>query len=200
MVHIVQSTCTSISSAVKMNFTILTTVLFGLLLTPALAENFQNSGIDQQLTAARGNQFLNVNRQWRVVTVEERSAYGSWKTIWNYNTGYIASRVMPERACFISVMNRREMPSFEEVARLAEENRYLQGQEHVGREITYIIERPVRVLNSYGRDISIMCRGLRTYMTRQVYRNQYVYNQESCSKLDVLQLVDLRYCRANNKI
>ncbi|KAM7080671.1 gastrokine-1 [Ciconia maguari] len=183
-----------------MNFLILTTILLGLLLTPALAENFQKSGINEQPIAAQGNQFLNVNRQWRVVTIEKRSTYGSWKTIWNYNTGYIASKVLPERACFISVMDRREMPSFDEVSRLSEENRYLQGQEHIGREITYIIERPVRVPSSYGQDIFVMCRGLRTYMTRPVYRNQYVYNEESCSKLDVLQLVNLRYCRANNKI
>ncbi|KAM6395699.1 gastrokine-1 [Rhynochetos jubatus] len=180
---------------------IVTTVLLGLLLTPALAEYFQNTDVTKQITVAGGYQILTMNREWHVAIIEEKSTQGSWKTIWNYDTGFIASKVMPEGACYISVMNRREMPSFDSLPRLAEESRNLKGQGQPATEITFIlIKRPIRDLQSYGPDIFAMCRGVTTYMASEVHGPQYTYNQGTCVRLDVLQHVDLNYCQGYNKV
>ncbi|XP_054660441.1 gastrokine-1 [Grus americana] len=185
-----------------MKFTIVTTVLLGLLLTPALADYFQNTDISKQITVSGGYQTLTISREWRVAIIEEKSNSGSWKTIWNYDTGFIATKVLSERACFISVMNRNEMPSFDTLPTVVEERTNLKGQGQPTREITFVlIKRPVRDLQSYGPDIFAMCRGLATYVAYEVHGPQYTsYNQGSCIRLDVLQLVDLNYCRGNNKI
>ncbi|XP_075592701.1 gastrokine-1 [Balearica regulorum gibbericeps] len=189
-----------------MKFTIVTTVLLGLLLTPALADYFQNTDVSKQITVSGGYQTLTINREWRVAIIEEKSSRGSWKTIWNYDTGFIATKVLSERACFISVMNRNEMPSFDTLPTVVEERtaglQNLKGQGQPTREITFVlIKRPVRDLQSYGPDIFAMCRGLATYVAYEVHGPQYTsYNQGSCLRLDVLQLVDLNYCRGNNKI
>ncbi|XP_019326180.1 PREDICTED: gastrokine-1 [Aptenodytes forsteri] len=173
IVHIIHSTCTNISSAVKMKFTIVTTILLGLLLTPALADECseQNTEASKQITVAGGCQILTINREEHVATIEEKSTRGSWKTIWSYDTGLIASKVLPERTCFISLMNKKEMPSFDALARLAEENRWnLKGQGQPAKEITFVIKRPVHDLRSYGSDIFAMCGGLSVYMAYEVYR------------------------------
>ncbi|XP_059687546.1 gastrokine-1 [Gavia stellata] len=184
-----------------MKFTIVTTVLLGLLLTPALADYPQNTQVSNRVTIVSGSQILIINREWRVAIIEERSTQGSWKTIWNYDTGFIATKVPAEGACFISVMNRKEMPSFDALPRLAEETRNLKGQGQTTKEITFVLmKRLVRDLNSYGPDIFAMCRGLTTYMAYEVHGPQYIYNQGSCIRLDVLQLLDLNYCHGNNKV
>ncbi|XP_063214980.1 uncharacterized protein LOC134526732 [Chroicocephalus ridibundus] len=187
-----------------MKLTIVTTVLLGLLLTPALAEYFPQKGgsqpvITRQFTIVGGFQILTLNREWRVATIEQRSNQGSWKTIWNYNLGYIASRVLSQGTCYISVMNRNVIPRFETLITLAEQNMGLRGQGQPAREITFVVKGPVLDLSSYGTDIMAMCRGLTTYLTYEVYGPQNTYNYGSCTVLDVLQLVDLKYCQANNK-
>ncbi|XP_068277406.1 gastrokine-1-like [Nyctibius grandis] len=208
MVHTIQSACTSISSAVKMKVAIVTTVLLGLFLAPALALEFQNingnpqfvnnQGIRRQFTINGGYQVLFLNPQWRVATIEEVSPRGSWKTIWNYARGFIASKVLPEGVCFISVMNRGVMPAFDALPRLAEEIRAMGGQGQPARVITFDVRRPVQDLQAYGPEIATLCRGFTTYLTYEVYGPQFTFNPGSCLRLDVLQLVNLKYCRGNN--
>ncbi|XP_075030739.1 gastrokine-1 [Calonectris borealis] len=179
--------------------TIVTTVLLGLLLTPALADYFQSTDVSKQITIAGGYQIVTINTEWRVATIEQKSTHGSWKTIWNYDTGIIASKVMAERVCFISVMNRNEMPRFDALPRLAEESRNVKGQGQPVKEITFIIQRPIRDLRSYGSSIFTMCRGVTTYLAYEVHGPQYMNSQGSCNRLDVLQILELNYCRGNNK-
>ncbi|XP_050838704.1 uncharacterized protein LOC127060359 [Serinus canaria] len=145
------------------------------------------------------SQIVTINRQWRVAVIEQRSFSRSWKTIWNYNTGVIATKVPQEDTCYISIMNRNEMPSFDNLARLAEESRNLiDGFESPTTGITYVTSGLVNNLNSYGIDITAMCSGLTTYMAYQVNRPQV--NLGSCITLDVLRAVDLNYCNSNGSI
>ncbi|NXI96295.1 GKN1 protein, partial [Psophia crepitans] len=183
-------------------FQIVTTVLLGLLLTPALAaylgDQQTDNDITKQITINGGYQTLIIRRQLRVAIIEQRSPSGSWKTIWNYNTGYIASKVLSQGACFVSVMNRNEMPSFDSLLSSVTVGNNLKGQEQYTREITFnVIRRPVRDLQTYGTEIYAMCSGLPTYVAYEVQRPQYtIYNQGSCIRLDVLQLVNLNYCQS----
>ncbi|KAM6235130.1 gastrokine-1 [Porphyrio hochstetteri] len=222
-VRIAQSTCTSISSAVKMKFTIcqpdlqlqfcfpslfqiVATVLLGLLLAPALANTvFQNNDYQlqdsntRQITVTGGYQIVTVNRSWRVAIIEQRSTQGTWKTVWNYNNGFIATKVPSEGICFVSTMNRSAMPTLESLLTSVSLN--VKGQGVPSREITFLIRGVVHDLQSYGSEVFAMCRGSTTYLAYEVYGPQYTsYNQGSCDRLDVLHLLELNYCRANNKI
>ncbi|XP_074898079.1 gastrokine-1 [Buteo buteo] len=186
-VHIIHSTCTGISSAVKMKFTIVTSLLLGLLLTPALA-----TSVSQQAIIGGDFQILTINKEWHVATIERKSTHGSWKTIWHYDTGFIATRVLPEKVCFVSIMKIKEMPSFDALPALAEKSRQMKHQRRPAKEITFVIRTPVRDLRSYGPDIFAMCNGLRTYVAYEVHGDQ-----GSCIRLDVLHLLGLNYCRGN---
>ncbi|XP_026718800.1 gastrokine-1-like [Athene cunicularia] len=182
-----------------MKLTIVTTVLLGLLLTPALADDLQGGALSRKISITGGYQILTINKQWHVATIEEKSIHRSSKVILNYDMGFIGTKVMPEKTCFVSLMDKREIPSLDELPRLAEENNQLQIQQQAIKELTYVVKRPVRDLKSYGPDIFAMCRGIRTYVATEVHRPDFVGHQSSCVKVDVLQLFDLKYCHANIK-
>ncbi|XP_071273700.1 gastrokine-1-like [Agelaius tricolor] len=157
------------------------------------------SGGDSHISISGVSQSISINSQTQKAIMEQKSNHLSWKTIWNYNTGIIATKVMPERTCYISTMNRNEMPTFAALVRVAAERRNLIGG--FGRptkEITFVTNGLVSNLSSYGADVFSMCSGLTTYMTYEVHVPQY--NQPSCTALNVLRLVELKYCHGNGQL
>ncbi|XP_017692759.1 PREDICTED: gastrokine-1-like isoform X1 [Lepidothrix coronata] len=124
---------------------------------------------------------MTISSQTRVAVFEQRSNDLSWKTIWNYNTGVIATKVMQERTCYISVMNQKEMPSFDALLRLAAENRNQVGLGRVTRKLTFVTKGLVNNLNSYGADITAMCSGLTTYKAYEVHGECKQINSVSLS-------------------
>ncbi|KAK2520026.1 hypothetical protein Q9966_013634 [Columba livia] len=203
MVPIAHSTCTSIRSAVKMKLTVVTTVLLGLLLTPALAEYFQNQQVTREIRVNGGVQILSINRESRVVIVEQRSEFGTWKTIWNFNTGFIATELMSEGICLISTMNRNLLPTFETFPTVVQGFQGLKGQIQPTRVITFVLgQRVVPDLRIYGPDIFNTCRESTTVLASPVpeLQLQPIYNEGACTTLNVLNLVQLNYCRTNVNI
>ncbi|XP_030319800.1 gastrokine-1-like [Calypte anna] len=193
-----------------MKFTIVATVLLGLWLVPALAQYFQDQEglpqvinpvqsqtITKQVTVNGGLQILLINRQFRVATIEQQNSFRSWKTIWNYESGFIATKV--QAACYVSVMNRAEMPSFNSLPQLADSNRNLLFPGQPAKQITFQVQGPVQNLQAYGQKVVSMCRGLPTYVATETYGLENTYSQ-SCTRLDVLGVVELQYCRTNINI
>ncbi|KAK2520025.1 hypothetical protein Q9966_013633 [Columba livia] len=203
MVPVAHSTCTSIRSAVKMKLTVVTTVLLGLLLTPALAEYFQNQQVTREIRVNGGVQILSINRESRVVIVEQRSEFGTWKTIWNFNTGFIATELMSEGICLISTMNRNLLPTFETFPTVVQGFQGLKGQIQPTRVITFVLgQRVVPDLRIYGPDIFNTCRESTTVLASPVpeLQLQPIYNEGACTTLNILNLVQLNYCRTNVNI
>uniref|UniRef100_A0A8B9I699 Gastrokine 1 n=1 Tax=Anser brachyrhynchus TaxID=132585 RepID=A0A8B9I699_9AVES len=207
MVHLSRSICTCISSAVKMKFTIVATVLFGLLLTPALAEYFQNvktvknQPFYRRINVGVGYQTLTIDSETLVAVIEDKTTRESWKTVWNYDTGFIASKVVSENVCYISRMDKIVMPALSSIAVLAEETKNVKGERVVTKDVRYVISnRRIRDLNSYGPEIYSLCRGLTAYLAYQEQQQesgtQVWYNQNSCYRLDVLNLLGINYCQA----
>ncbi|XP_068891533.1 gastrokine-1-like [Aphelocoma coerulescens] len=180
-----------------MNLPILTAVLLGLVLTPALADYHQQTDISKKISIGGGYQIMTINRKWLVASIEQKTTHGSWKTIWNYDTGFMATKVLPEKACYISIMNRTEMPSFDALPQLAAHIR--NHQRSPIKEITFtLVKKIIRDLESYGPDTFSMCIGLTTYTAYEVHGPQF--NLGSCIKLDVLQYLALTYCQNNNHV
>ncbi|XP_032936980.1 uncharacterized protein LOC117007759 [Catharus ustulatus] len=141
------------------------------------------------------SQIVTINRQWHVAIIEQNTISGSFKTIWNYNTGVIATKVTQQNTCYISIMNKSEIPSFNNLARLAQESRNQIGFGRPHKKITFVANGLVNNLSSYGSDVFSMCSGLTTYMAYEVHGLQV--NLGSCITLDVLRVVDLQYCTGN---
>uniref|UniRef100_A0A8D2PI90 Gastrokine 1 n=1 Tax=Zosterops lateralis melanops TaxID=1220523 RepID=A0A8D2PI90_ZOSLA len=156
---------------------ILTAVLLGLVLTPALADHVStvNNFHMDKISIGGGYQIMTINRKWLVASIEQKTNRGSWKTIWNYDTGFMATKVLPEKACYLSIMNRTEMPSFDALPQLAADIRVRLKKKQLLRkpptkEITFtLVKRIIRDLESYGPDTFSMCRGLSTYVAYEVH-------------------------------
>ncbi|XP_065507904.1 gastrokine-2-like [Caloenas nicobarica] len=201
MVPVAPSTCTSISSAVKMKLTIVTTVLLGLLLTPALAEFFQNQLVTREIQVNGGVQLLSINRETRVAIIEQNSQIGTWKTIWNFNTGYIATQLLSERICYISTLNTNLIPSFDVLPSVLQGFQGLKGQIQPLQQITYVLgQTVVPALEVYGPDIFNVCGAVTSVVASPVAELPAVYNAGACNALNVLNLVQLNYCRPNIKV
>ncbi|KAM9368609.1 gastrokine-1 [Phaethornis superciliosus] len=166
---------------------------------PQVIDPLQPQTVTRQVTVNGANQVLVINRQWRVATIEQQSTFRSWKTIWNYGSGFIATKVLPDRVCYVSVMTRAEMPSFNSLPQLAGANGNLLFPGQPTRQITFQVQGPVQNLQAYGPNVAAMCRGLPTYLATETYGLQNTYSQ-SCTRLDVLGVVELQYCRTNNNI
>ncbi|XP_051667932.1 uncharacterized protein LOC127482040 [Manacus candei] len=160
----------------------------------------QDQGQDdnQEVIIAGQSQIVTLHKQWRVAVIQQTTVSGSWKTIWNYNTGVIATKVPQQNACYISVLNRTEMPSFDNLATLARQSRNQVGLGRVTRKLTFVTSGLVNNLNSYGQDITTMCSGLTIYRAYEVHGAQV--NQGPCVTLNVLKVVDLKYCNNNGNI
>ncbi|XP_066193331.1 gastrokine-1-like [Sylvia atricapilla] len=180
-----------------MNLPILTAVLLGLVLTPALADHHQQTEVSKKISIGGGYQLLVLNWKWLVASIEQKTNHGSWKTIWNYDTGFMATKVLPEKACYLSIMDRAETPSFDALPGLAADVRNQNRPRPSPKEITFtLVKRMIRDLESYGPEIFSMCRGLSTYVAYEVHGQQF--NLRSCTKLDVLQYLALTYCHNDN--
>ncbi|XP_071435057.1 gastrokine-1-like [Pithys albifrons albifrons] len=139
---------------------------------------------------------MNINSQTQEAIIEQKGNQLSWKTIWNYNTGVIATKVMQENTCYISTMNRTEMPSFDALIRVAAQGGNLITLGRPTRQITFVSGGLVSNLNSYGANTIAMCSGVPTY---QAYEVHGTYNPQTCLALHVLRLVELRYCNGNGQ-
>ncbi|XP_014746848.1 PREDICTED: gastrokine-1 [Sturnus vulgaris] len=162
-----------------------------------LKEQHQETEVSKKISFGGGYQLMTINRKWLVASIEQKTNHGSWKTIWNYDTGFMATRVLPEKACYLSIMNRTEMPSFDALPQLAADIRNQNRPRPPSKEITFtLVKRTIRDLESYGPDTFSMCRGLSTYVAYEVHGPQFSLG--SCIKLDVLQYLALTYCHNDN--
>ncbi|OXB74813.1 UNVERIFIED_CONTAM: hypothetical protein H355_000073 [Colinus virginianus] len=188
---------------------IVATVLLGLVLTPALSQlQFQNVKVNRNfypqtitVNVGLGFQTLTLNSNTLVAIIEAQSAETPWTSVWNYETGYIATKLAQEGVCYISPMNRVLMPTFNSIAVLAEENNNVKGEAVLSNTIRYVVSRrPALELRAYGNDIFALCRGLPSFIAfeegQQEGGNQIFYNQNACLRLDVLNLLGIDYCRA----
>ncbi|XP_039571654.1 gastrokine-1-like [Passer montanus] len=115
---------------------------------------------------------MTLSSQTREVIIEQRSEQFSWKTIWNYNSGIIATKVVQERTCYISTMNRNEMPTFDALIRYASENKNQVGLGRPTKKITFVTNGLVNNLMSYGAAFSTNIPQFLAYSNQPLVHNQ----------------------------
>ncbi|XP_017692761.1 PREDICTED: gastrokine-1-like [Lepidothrix coronata] len=125
-------------------------------------------GGDSHISISGVSQSININSQTQEAIIEQKSKSLSWKSIWNYNTGVIATKVPQQNACYISVMNRTEMPSFDSLVKVAAQGGNLVSLGRPARKLTFVTSGSVNNLNSYGANTIAMCSGLTTYRAYEV--------------------------------
>ncbi|XP_027487452.1 gastrokine-1-like, partial [Corapipo altera] len=138
-------------------------------------------GGDPQISISGVSQSININSQTQEAIIEQKSKRLSWKTIWNYNTGVIATRVLQQNTCYISVMNRTEMPSFDSLVKVAAQGGNQVSLGRPTRKLTFVTSGLVNNLNSYGANTIAMCSGLTIYRAYEVHGECKQINSVSLS-------------------
>ncbi|XP_036878038.1 gastrokine-1 [Manis javanica] len=177
----------------KMKLTIIFAGLLGIFLAPALADVI---GGDSS-SAVSGQQSVSVNNDNNVANVDNNNGWNSWNTLLDYGTGFVATRLFSKKACIVHRMNKNYMPSLQALDVLVKEKK-LQGKGPGGpppKGLIYSVNPDkVNDLHQYGKSISVMCKGIPTYMAEEIVGASLAFNSEKCISADILWILNISFC------
>ncbi|XP_015442975.1 gastrokine-1 [Pteropus alecto] len=180
----------------KMRFTIFFAGLLGVLLTPAFADYNININ-DNNNSGGSGQQSVSVNNEHNVANVDNNNGWESWHTLWNYNTGFAATRLFHKKACIVHKMNKDAMPSLQALDALVKEKK-LQGNGPGGpppKSLMYSINPgQVNDLDKFGDSIVGMCKGIPTYMAEEIQGASLIFYSEKCFDANILWILNISFC------
>ncbi|XP_045150023.1 gastrokine-1 [Echinops telfairi] len=108
-----------------MQFTIFFAGLCGLFLAPALADYNINISNDNN-RAGSGQQSVSVNNEHNVANVDNNNGWDSWNSVWDYNSGFAATRLFAKKVCIVHRMNKDVVPPIHALDALVKENKVIE--------------------------------------------------------------------------
>ncbi|XP_023796607.1 gastrokine-1-like [Cyanistes caeruleus] len=128
--------------------------LLGVFLAPALANNNMENNFNGQLSEDSNHSEIRVS-------TNPREGSEDWKTIWDFKTGYVATKVFSKNTCIIATTSKRFWLGKHFSAPL-------QGsgpQQLAPRENRFLISRDrLQSLSPFGKRIQALCRGIPSYL------------------------------------
>nr|XP_005575750.2 gastrokine-1 [Macaca fascicularis] len=180
----------------KMKFTIVFAGLLGVFLAPALADYNINVSNDNN-NAGSGQQSVSVNNEHNVANVDNNNGWNSWNSIWDYGTGFAATRLFQKKICIVHKMNKEVLPSIQSLDALVKEKK-LQGKGPGGpppKGLMYSVNpNKVDDLSKLGENIAKMCRGIPTYMAEEMQGASLLFYSEKCFTTNILWIVNISFC------
>ncbi|XP_051667931.1 gastrokine-1-like [Manacus candei] len=133
-----------------MKFTIVIASLLGVFLAPALAnKNIEN-----------GHHSDNSNHS----DTNPKEGSEAWKTVWDFKTGYVATKVFSKNTCIIASTSRRFWLG-KRFPTPPQGDTGSQPHPLPPRENRFIISRNrLQNLSPYGKRIQALCRGIPSYL------------------------------------
>ncbi|KAM5251883.1 gastrokine-1 [Hipposideros larvatus] len=179
-----------------MKFTIVFAGLLGVFLTPAFADYNINIG-DNNNSGGSGQQTVSVNNQHNVANVDNNNGWDSWHSLWDYNTGFAATRLFSKKVCIVHRMNKGAMPSLQALDTMVKEKK-LQGEGQRGpppKGLMYSISsNPVNNLDEFGGPIAGMCNQVPTYMADEIQGASLFFFSGKCFDANVLWILNISFC------
>nr|XP_019572668.1 PREDICTED: gastrokine-1 [Rhinolophus sinicus] len=178
-----------------MKLTVVFAGLLGVFLTPAFAQYNINIGAGN--SGGSGQQTVSVNNAHNVANVDNNNGWDSWHTLWDYNTGFAATRLFSKKACIVHKMNKDVMPSLQDLDTMVKEKK-LQDKGPGGpppKGLMYSINPDkVNNLDEFGNSIASMCRRVPTYMAEEVQGASLFFYSGKCISADILWIVNISFC------
>ncbi|XP_004449267.1 gastrokine-1 [Dasypus novemcinctus] len=179
-----------------MRFTILFAGLLGIFLAPAIAGYNINVNDDNNVGGS-GQQSVSVNNEHGVANVDNNNGWDSWNAVWDYGTGYAATRVFAKKLCIVHKINKEVMPSIQALDALVKEKK-LQGEGPGGpppKDLMYSIN-PDQVddLSKFGKSIVKMCKGVPTFTAEELHGASLFYDTGKCFEANILWILNISFC------
>ncbi|XP_004691406.1 PREDICTED: gastrokine-1 [Condylura cristata] len=175
----------------KMKFTIVFAGLLGISLVPAFSGYSINVN-DNSNSDDSGRQSVSINNAHNVANVDNNNGWDSWNSIWDYNSNFAAIRLFRKKMCVVHRMNKEVMPSLQALGALAKQKRP-EGPPPKGLMYTVNSDR-VDDLDRFGKPISVMCKGIPTYVAEENEGASLFVFSEKCANFDVLWILNISLC------
>ncbi|XP_068925176.1 gastrokine-1 [Petaurus breviceps papuanus] len=177
------------------SWTIVFIGLIGLLQDSTFADTNINVSDDNNVDGS-GAQSVSINNNHNVANIDNNNGWDrSWNSIWDYNTGFAATRIFAKKTCIVHRLNRDVVPSLQDLERIAKEKR---ANVHTGpspKSLQYQIEsEEVKDLTQFGTAIENMCRGLPTYKAQEIRGRIFSFFSGSCFQAGILWLLNISLC------
>nr|XP_033806067.1 gastrokine-1-like [Geotrypetes seraphini] len=174
---------------------ILIVSLLGVFLTQTLA-NDSISVINQGNDGGSVHQTVNVNHQNNIANIDTNAGWNSWNSVWDYNTGFIAIRPFAKKACYVTEMNRKVVPSLQELAKVIKENKNQKGPaDPPPRSLQYTATNTLASnVAQFGKPVEALCRGIPTYHPQEVQGGSFLVQGGGCINAEILWLLDINLC------
>ncbi|XP_047379395.1 gastrokine-1-like isoform X2 [Sciurus carolinensis] len=179
-----------------MKLTMIPIGLLGLFLASAFADYNININDDGN-SAGSGQQTVSVNNEHNVANIDNNNGWDSWNTLWDYNTGFAATRLFVKKSCIVHKMSKDAMPSIQALDALVKEKK-LQGKgprKPSPKGLMYSVNpNQVDDLNRFGENIAGMCRGIPTYVADEIQRAYPPFYSEKCLSANILWILKTSFC------
>ncbi|NXX59832.1 GKN2 protein, partial [Scopus umbretta] len=111
---------------------------------------------------------MTIHNEKNIAEVHVQSGMYSSDTIFDYSSGYIATRLLSRNACFIMKINKDYIPELQEIGRLAFERKtmktvYSPNKVWVEFQSGHSFFGSIKDWFLYGRHIEKLCSGLPLY-------------------------------------
>ncbi|XP_063276875.1 gastrokine-1-like isoform X1 [Prinia subflava] len=137
-----------------MKFPIVIASLLGVFLAPALANHNMENNFNSE----------NSNHPEMRVSTNPKDGSEAWKTVWDFKTGYVATKVFSKNTCIIATTRKRFWLG-KHFPTPAQGDKRPGPYELQPRENRFIISRNrLQSLSPYGKRIQALCRGIPSYL------------------------------------
>ncbi|XP_043836975.1 gastrokine-1 [Dromiciops gliroides] len=167
--------------------------LLGFLWDPTSADT--NINVSNDNDSNGGSQTVSINNDHNVANVDNNNGWErSWNSIWDYNSGFAATRIFSKKTCIVHRLNKDVVPGLQELERMSKQK----ANVHTGpspKSLQYEIEpEAIDNLAQFGTPIENMCKGLRTYKAQEVQGQGFFFFSGSCFDVNVLWVLNISLC------
>ncbi|KAM9608162.1 gastrokine-2 isoform 1-T1 [Morphnus guianensis] len=164
----------------------------------------QTSALDTFVVQEPGNDYvtgtMTIHNENHIVEVNVRSGLYSSNTIFDYSSGYIATRLLSRRACFILKINKEYIPELEEIGRLAFERQtmkeiYSPNNVWVQFQSGHSVFGNIKDWLRYGKHIEQLCSDLPLY---KLVKTQPPLNARGCDNAGIPNILGIKICEKFN--
>ncbi|XP_063214783.1 gastrokine-1-like isoform X1 [Chroicocephalus ridibundus] len=162
-----------------MKFTIMIASLLGVFLAPALA----NRNGKRHHSEHSHCSFPDTG-----VSTDSKEGSKDWKSVWDVETGYVATKVLSKHTCIIAKIDKRfflDKP-FPAPPR---GHQGLSPHQLPPRENRFTISRKrLQSLRPYGKRIQALCRGIPSYLAYPAAGSNFLKQDVACLKVKINEL------------
>ncbi|KAK9395349.1 gastrokine-1 [Crotalus adamanteus] len=177
-----------------MKLVILSVVFLGVFLAPV----FTNNNIIENNRGNAGgtsHQSVNIDHKRQVVNIDNNNGWNSWSSVMDYSTGFMATRILSKKVCFIVRMNKQIVPDITTLPKAIREKQKDPRNGPAPKEVSFTVS-PKRItdLSVYGKQVQTFCRGIPSYLASEVKKPSFFFARSACTRLNILFLFHFCYC------